>query len=121
MARKKESVSTNKEKKSPTKKRKTKASLLKSISTSATILSIDEIKLLYSEIARGNIKEFTGLPPSIDTRLKAMEKLSAIIDKEKEEENENTTPTEIKLSFADKTDEDRIKRIESELGVKWQR
>lgn len=115
MASKSESVSANKEKKSPTKKRKTKDSLLRQISISASVLSKEEIKQLYSEIARGNIKEFTGLPPSIDTRLKAMEKLLGMVEKEEQEENSSKPVEEIKLSFADKSDNDRIQKLESEL------
>ena len=115
MAKEKTTVSANKEKKSPSKKRKTKETLLSAISKTSKSLTKEEIKFLYSEIAIGNVKEFTGLPPSIDTRLKAMEKLLGMLEKEEQEENDSKPVEEIKLSFADKSDDERIKRIESEL------
>lgn len=115
MAKEKTTVSANKEKKSPSKKRKTKETLLSAISKTTKSLTKEEIKFLYSEIACGNVKEFTGLPPSIDTRLKAMDKLLGMLEKEEQEENNTKPVEEIKLSFADKSDDERILRLESEL------
>ena len=114
MAKEKSAEAPVKEKKTP-KKRKPKETLLSALKESSKSLTKEEIKKLYSEIAKGNIKEFTGLPPSIDTRLKAMDKLLGMLEKEEQEENNSKPVEEIKLSFADKSDDERILRLESEL------
>jgi hypothetical protein len=75
-----------------------------------TKLTKEDVVLLLSGIAKGEIKDFTGLTPSLDVRIKAMDKLLPLIIDEVEE-----GVREIKVTITDGSNEQRIKDLETKI------
>lgn len=74
-------------------------------------LSKDELLIFLSNIITGNVKEFTGLPPSIETRMKAMDRYLSL----SEEQEIKAVPEAIKIVVDDRTDHDRLEQLEKEV------
>jgi hypothetical protein len=74
-------------------------------------LSKDELLIFLSNIITGNVKEFTGLPPSIETRMKAMDRYLSL----SEEQEIKVVPEAIKIVVDDRTDHDRLEQLEKEV------
>jgi Pyruvate/2-oxoacid:ferredoxin oxidoreductase gamma subunit len=63
-------------------KRKEKDILIDSLLSVATKLSKEQCMMILSSIADGTARDFTGLPPSLETRIKAIDKLMPMIETE---------------------------------------
>lgn len=74
-------------------------------------LSKDELLIFLSNIITGKVKEFTGLPPSIETRMKAMDRYLSL----SEEQEIKAVPEAIKIVVDDRTDHDRLEQLEKEV------
>lgn len=97
-----------KEKKKITKRKK--EILLESLVKDITKMTKEDVVLLLSGIAKGEIKDFTGLAPSLDIRIKAMDKLLPLIDDDVDE-----SIKEIKITITDGGNEERLKEIENKI------
>jgi hypothetical protein len=77
---------------------------------SATKLSREQCILILSGIAQGEIKDFTGLAPSLETRIKAIDKLLPLIDTEIDD-----SIKELTITITDATDDKRIEALEEKI------
>lgn len=103
-------ANVRKKEKSNQKRKKEKESISKKISSSSK-MSKEELLDFLKQVIKGEVKEFTGLPPSIETRMKAMDRYLSLT-----EETEATQPVEaIKIVVDDRSDEERLERLEKEI------
>ena len=108
-----ESNSTNPMDNRPSKKRKVlkrKDKTVDNILATATKLDKEKAMLILSSIADGTARDFTGLPPSLETRIKAIDKLMPMLE---------TEPTgklnTITVNIVDSTNENKIKELEKKI------
>lgn len=97
----------------PGKKRKVlkrKEKTIDNILATATKLDKERAMLILSSIADGTARDFTGLPPSLETRIKAIDKLMPMLE---------TEPTgklnTITVNIVDSTNDDKIKELEKKI------
>lgn len=83
---------------------------LKNKAKKVKILTKKEMMQILSGIASGKIKDYTGLEPKLDVRIKAIEKLNDIKGDTREDPIKHITFNVVK-----EEDEARIKRIEEEI------
>lgn len=99
-----------KEKRKISKKKKEKNFLIEEILSNAKKLSKDECVLILSSIASGTTTDFTGLPPSLETRIKAIDKLMPLLENEP-----NGQLNSITVNIVDSTNDEKIEQMEKKI------
>jgi hypothetical protein len=91
-------------------KRKEKDILIDSLLAVATKLSKEQCMMILSSIADGTARDFTGLPPSLETRIKAIDKLMPMIDTEPSGQLNNIT-----VNIVDSSNDNKIEELEKKI------
>ena len=102
-------MDTNGKEKKKIRKRKKELSIEQLVENTKK-LTKDEVVLLLSGIAKGEIRDFTGLAPSLEVRIKAMDKLLPLISTEVDENIK-----EIHVTITDASNDNRIETIEQKI------
>lgn len=103
---------TKKPAKKFSKKRNTKRKekIIDSIISVATKMTKEDAILVLSSIANGTAKDFTGLPPSLETRIKAIDKLMPLLENEPSGQLNSIT-----VNIVDSSNDNKIKEIEKKI------
>ena len=91
-------------------KRKEKDIFIDSLLAVATKLSKEQCMMILSSIADGTARDFTGLPPSLETRIKAIDKLMPMIDTEPSGQLNNIT-----VNIVDSSNDNKIEELERKI------
>jgi Pyruvate/2-oxoacid:ferredoxin oxidoreductase gamma subunit len=101
---------TNPKKKRKLNKRKEKDILIDSLLSVATKLSKEQCMMILSSIADGTARDFTGLPPSLETRIKAIDKLMPMIDTEPNGQLDSIT-----VNIVDSSNNNKVEELERKI------
>jgi Pyruvate/2-oxoacid:ferredoxin oxidoreductase gamma subunit len=91
-------------------KRKEKDILIDSLLAVATKLSKEQCMMILSSIADGTARDFTGLPPSLETRIKAIDKLMPMIETEPSGQLNSIT-----VNIVDSSNDNKVKDLENKI------
>jgi Pyruvate/2-oxoacid:ferredoxin oxidoreductase gamma subunit len=91
-------------------KRKEKDILIDSLLAVATKLSKEQCMMILSSIADGTARDFTGLPPSLETRIKAIDKLMPMIETEPSGQLNSIT-----VNIVDSSNTNKIEELERKI------
>jgi hypothetical protein len=97
-------------KKKLNKKEKIKKPLIDELLKLNRKLNKEDLIVILSGIASGDVTDFTGLPPSLDTRIKAIDKLINLV-----EVLPDANLKEINVVIRDATDDEKIKMLEQKI------
>jgi hypothetical protein len=101
---------TKPKKKRKLNKRKEKDILIDSLLSVATKLSKEQCMMILSSIADGTARDFTGLPPSLETRIKAIDKLMPMIETEPSGQLNSIT-----VNIVDSSNDNKVKDLENKI------
>jgi len=91
-------------------KRKEKDILIDNILLAATKLSKEQCMMILSSIADGTARDFTGLPPSLETRIKAIDKLMPMIETEPSGQLNSIT-----VNIVDSSNDNKVEELEKKI------
>ena len=91
-------------------KRKEKDILIDSLLSVATKLSKEQCMMILSSIADGTARDFTGLPPSLETRIKAIDKLMPMIETEPSGQLNSIT-----VNIVDSSNTNKVEELERKI------
>jgi len=91
-------------------KRKEKDILIDSLLAVATKLSKEQCMMILSSIADGTARDFTGLPPSLETRIKAIDKLMPMIETEPSGQLNSIT-----VNIVDSSNTNKVEELERKI------